>query len=49
MGPGGPGRGLGGHRFPLPWISADHLYSISGLEEYDPALFTMLSAKPSGK
>ena len=43
-GPGG--RGVGGHRFWLPWISANHLYGITGLEEYDPALFKKLSAKP---
>ncbi|MGA2556621.1 MAG: hypothetical protein ABSG04_10165 [Verrucomicrobiota bacterium] len=47
MGPGGPGRGVGGHRFWLPWISANHLYGITGLEEYDPALFKMLSTKPA--
>ena len=44
LGPGGPGRGVGSHRFWLPWISANHLYGITGLEEYDPALFRMLSA-----
>jgi hypothetical protein len=46
MGPGGSGRGVGGHRFWLPWISANHLYGITGLEEYDPALFKKLCAKP---
>ncbi len=46
MGPGGSGRGVGGHRFWLPWISANHLYGITGLEEYDPALFKELSARP---
>jgi len=46
MGPGGSGRGVGGHRFWLPWISANHLYGITGLEEYDPALFKMLSTRP---
>jgi hypothetical protein len=46
LGPGGPGRGVGGHRFWLPWISSNHLYGITGLEEYDPALFKKLSAKP---
>jgi hypothetical protein len=45
MGPGGAGRGTSGHRFWLPWISANHLYSITGLEEYDPALFQRLSGK----
>jgi len=47
MGPGGSGRGVGGHRFWLPWISANHLYGIIGLEEYDPALFKELSAGPA--
>jgi hypothetical protein len=39
MGPGRSGRGVGGHRFWLPWVSANHLVSITGLEELDPALF----------
>jgi hypothetical protein len=43
MGPGGPGRGVGGHRFWLPWVSANHLYSITGLEEVDKELFKQLS------
>jgi len=47
MGPGGPGRGVGGHRFWLPWVSANHLYGITGLEEYDAALFKKLSAEPT--
>lgn len=47
FGPGGSGRGVGGHRFWLPWISSNHLYGITGLEEYDPALFKKLSAKPA--
>jgi len=47
MGPGGSGRGVGGHRFWLPWISANHLYGITGLEEYDPALFKTLSIRPN--
>ena len=46
MGSGGSGRGVGGHRFWLPWISANHLYGITGLEEYDPALFKTISTKP---
>jgi hypothetical protein len=49
MGPGGSGRGVGGHRFWLPWISANHLYGITGLEEYDSALFKRLSAEPAGE
>jgi hypothetical protein len=47
MGPGGSGRGSSGHRFWLPWVSANHLYGITGLEEYDPALFKLLSTKPA--
>jgi hypothetical protein len=47
LGPGGPGRGVGSHRFWLPWVSANHLYGITGLEEYDPALFKALSARPA--
>jgi hypothetical protein len=43
----GSGRGVGGHRFWLPWISANHLYGIAGLEEYDPALYKQLSTKPA--
>ena len=46
MGPGS-GRGVGGHRLWLPWVSANHLYGITGLEEYDPALFKKVSAKPA--
>jgi hypothetical protein len=43
MGPGGSGRGVGGHRFWLPWISANHLHGITGLEELDPILYQQLS------
>jgi hypothetical protein len=42
----GSRRGIGGHRFWLPWISSNHLYGITGLEEYDPALYKILSVKP---
>ena len=45
MGPGRWGRGVGGHRFWLPWVSANHLYSITGLEEVDPVLFQQLSGE----
>jgi hypothetical protein len=47
LGPGGGGRGVGGHRFWLPWVSANHLYGITGLEEYDPALFHTLCERPA--
>jgi hypothetical protein len=46
LGPGPNGRGVGSHRFWLPWVSANHLYGITGLEEYDPALFKRISQKP---
>lgn len=38
MGPGRSGRGVGGHRFWLPWVSANHLHSIIGLDDLDPEL-----------
>ena len=47
LGPGGSGRGIGSHRFWLPWVSTNHLYGITGLEEYDPALFEELCASPN--
>jgi hypothetical protein len=47
LGPGPNGRGVGSHRFWLPWVSANHLYGITGLEEYDPALFKRISTKPA--
>jgi hypothetical protein len=43
MGPGGNGRGVSGHRFWLPWVSANHLHGITGLDELDPALYRQLS------
>lgn len=40
----GPGvRGIGAHRTWLPWISVNHLHSIMGLEELDPALYQQLA------
>ena len=47
MGPGGDGRGVGAHRFWLPWVSANHLYGITGLEEFDPALFGGSPQRPT--
>lgn len=43
MGPGGSGRGVGGHRFWLPWVTTNHLRGIYGLEEFDAGLFRKLS------
>jgi hypothetical protein len=36
-------RGIGAHRTWLPWISVNHLHSITGLEELDPALYQRLA------
>ena len=41
MGPGA--RGIGAHRTWLPWISVNHLHGITGLEEFDKALFQQLA------
>lgn len=41
MGPGA--RGIGAHRTWLPWISVNHLHGITGLEEFDKAIFQKLS------
>ena len=39
----GPGRrGFGSHRSWLPWVSVNHLHGITGLEEFDPALYPKL-------
>jgi hypothetical protein len=39
----GPGRrGFGSHRTWLPWVSVNHLHGITGLEEFDPALYRQL-------
>jgi len=42
LGPGRNGRGRGGHRFWLPWVSANHLHSITGMYELDPDLYQKL-------
>jgi len=47
LGPGPNGRGVGSHRHWLPWVSANHLHGIVGLDDYDPALYKQLSAKPT--
>ena len=40
----GPGRkGMGAHRNWLPWISINHLHSITGLEKLDKALYQQLA------
>ena len=47
MGPGGSGRGSASHRLWLPWVTANHLDGITGLEAYDPRLFKGLTAEPA--
>jgi hypothetical protein len=39
LGPGRFGRGVGSHRFWLPWISANHLHSITGFDGLDAELY----------
>jgi hypothetical protein len=41
MGPNN--RGVGIHRSWLPWVSVNHLHGITGLEEFDPALYQRLA------
>jgi len=47
MGPSREGRGFGTPEKWMPWVSTNHLYSITGLEAFDPNLFKDLCAKPS--
>ncbi len=44
FGPGGSGRGGSGHRFWLPWISANHLHGIMELQASDPQLYAELTS-----
>jgi hypothetical protein len=37
-------RGFGTHRSWLPWVSVNHLHGITGLQEFDPALYRRLAA-----
>ena len=41
--PGRNGRGIGGQRFWLLWISANHLCGITGLAEFDATQYQQLS------
>jgi len=43
FGPSKWGRGVGSHRFWLPWVTANHLQSITGLEELDPVLYERMA------
>ncbi|MEO8594013.1 MAG: hypothetical protein ABI759_11890 [Candidatus Solibacter sp.] len=40
-------RGYGQPEKWMPWVTTNHLYSIYGLEDLDPALFQELAAKPN--
>jgi hypothetical protein len=44
LGLGPNGRSVGSQRPWLPWVSANHLHGIVGLDDYDPALYKKLSA-----
>ncbi len=44
LGPGPRGRGVGSHRLWLPWVTANHLHGITGLEAYSPKLFRAISS-----
>jgi hypothetical protein len=46
MGASREGRGYGTPEKWMPWVTCNHLYSIYGLEAFDPVLFKELSAKP---
>jgi hypothetical protein len=46
MGPSREGRGFGTPEKWMPWVTTNHLYSITGLEQYDKELLIELSAKP---
>jgi hypothetical protein len=48
MGAAREGRGFGTPEKWMPWVTTNHLYSITGLEQFDPALFEELSARPRG-
>ncbi len=39
----GPIRGIGAHRTWLTCISVNHLHGITGLQEFDPALYQQLA------
>jgi hypothetical protein len=47
MGPSVEGRGFGTPEKWMPWVSTNHLWSITGLEEFDADLFRQLSLKPA--
>jgi len=48
MGPSREGRGFGTPEKWMPWVSTNHLYGITGLEQFDHELYKQLCAKPAG-
>ena len=48
MGAAREGRGFDTPEKWMPWVTTNHLYSITGLEQFDPALLAELSARPPG-
>jgi len=46
MGAASQGRGFGSPEKWMPWVTTNHLYSITGLEQFDKALLAELSARP---
>lgn len=42
FGPSRFGRGVGSHRFWLPWVTANHLQSITGSQDLPPSLYREL-------
>ena len=46
MGAAREGRGFGAPEKWMPWVTTNHLYGITGLEEFDKELFDKLTMKP---
>ena len=46
MGAARDGRGFGTPEEWMPWVTTNHLYGITGLEQFDKALLAQLSARP---
>ena len=45
----GNSRGYSSHRAWLPWVSTNHLYSFTGLEDFDPQLYREWTTRPVGR
>jgi len=44
----GSSRGYSSHRGWLPWVSTNHLYSFTGLEDFDAELYREWTTPPAG-